>query len=248
MGRLKLFAIAGIMAVQAATALAADMQRNYPGDLPLPTYQSPRPRVYDAYSGWYLRGDIGYHASQISSAQSATGFASPSSNSLGNGITAGLGVGIKRDWLRTDVTFDVASSMKYTGTVVTPGDVTAKLSAWNVLLNGYLDLGTWYRASPYIGAGIGAARVSTSDYVSTVTPPFSAGATSSQWNLAWAGMAGVGYKVGSNIIFDLGYRYINYGNVKSGADTSGFMTFKGVAAHEVRVGIRWSFDDLPVTN
>jgi hypothetical protein len=24
------------------------------------------------------------------------------------------------------------------------------------------------------------------------------------------------------------------------------MTFKNLAAHEVRVGLRWSFDDLPV--
>jgi opacity protein-like surface antigen len=48
------------------------------------------------------------------------------------------------------------------------------------------------------------------------------------------------------MMVDLGYRYINFGDTKSGADASGSMTFKNVAAHEVRVGLRWSFDDLPI--
>jgi opacity protein-like surface antigen len=59
-------------------------------------------------------------------------------------------------------------------------------------------------------------------------------------------MAGVGFTVSSNLVADLGYRYLNLGDTKSATDASGAMTFKNIAAHEVRVGLRWSFDDLPV--
>jgi opacity protein-like surface antigen len=59
-------------------------------------------------------------------------------------------------------------------------------------------------------------------------------------------MAGVGFAISSNILVDVGYRYVNFGDVKTATDATGTMTFKNVAAHEVRVGFRWSFDDLPV--
>jgi opacity protein-like surface antigen len=59
-------------------------------------------------------------------------------------------------------------------------------------------------------------------------------------------MAGVGYAVTPNIVADIGYRYLNLGDAKSAADASGFMTFRNIASHQVRVGLRWSFDELPL--
>jgi opacity protein-like surface antigen len=101
--------------------------------------------------------------------------------------------------------------------------------------------------TPYIGAGAGAARMRVFDYQSTAAPPFTGGTSNNQWKFAFAAMAGIGIKVAPNVMLDVGYRYINFGDLKSGADASGAMTFKNVAAHEARVGLRWSFDDLPVT-
>jgi opacity protein-like surface antigen len=244
MGWLKTLA-AGCVAAQVmtviTTAMAADMPKGYP---PLPPPESPLLRSSEP-GGWYVRGDLGYGWGLTNNAQSAPGFPDPTSNSLGNAPTGGLGFGIKRGWIRTDVTADYLSDMKYRGTVATPDDVTAKMSAWSVLVNGYLDLGSWYRVSPYIGGGVGTARVKTSDYQSVVSPPFTGG-SNAQWNFAWAAMAGVGITVSSNLIADIGYRYLNLGDAKSATDASGTMTFKNIAAHEVRVGLRWSFDDLPV--
>jgi opacity protein-like surface antigen len=246
MGWLKTFVVAGSgLAVSSTLAHAADM----PGTqqpLPLPRAEI-RPMLIDIRSGWYLRGDLGYGWGRMDGAQtSAPIFGNPAANSLGNGLTGGIGAGFKSKWLRTDFTIDYLGPLKYQGAIATPGDVTAKMSAWSALINGYFDLGTWYRATPYIGAGVGAASVRTSDYASVVAPPFTSGLSNTQWNLAWAAMAGVGYAVSPNIIVDAGYRYINIGDVKSATDSSGSMTFKNLAAHEVRVGIRWSFDDLPV--
>jgi opacity protein-like surface antigen len=246
MSWLKVSAAIGALAAQITTTMAADM----PNTLPPPGYLTPvlerSPRPFDANYGWYLRGDLGYAWGRIDSAQSAPGFLNPSDSRLGNGIFGGIGGGIKTKWLRTDVTFDYIAPLKYQGTIATPGDVTAKISAWSILLNGYIDLGTWYRMTPYIGAGVGAATVHTSDFSSTLVPPTTGGLSSSQWNFAWAAMAGIGYAISPNLLVDLGYRYINFGDTKSAADASGYMTFKNLAAHEVRVGLRWSFDDFSV--
>jgi opacity protein-like surface antigen len=59
-------------------------------------------------------------------------------------------------------------------------------------------------------------------------------------------MAGVAVAVSHNVMIDAGYRYINIGDVSTGSDAFGAMTFKNVSAHEVRIGLRWSFDDLYV--
>jgi opacity protein-like surface antigen len=61
-------------------------------------------------------------------------------------------------------------------------------------------------------------------------------------------MAGVGYAIGPNLMVDVGYRYIDFGDANTNTDSFGDMTFRNVAAHEVRVGLRWSFDDLPIAH
>jgi opacity protein-like surface antigen len=241
-------AVAGVLTVQAAGALAADMPNTLPPpDLgsapPLQTWHAPLSFFSDY--GWYLRGDLGYHWGRLDSAESAPGITDPTDNKLGGAFMAGVGAGVKTHWLRTDLTLDYASPAKYQGTIATPDDVTAKISAMSALFNGYLDLGTWYHATPYIGAGAGTAYVSTSDYANAVAPPSTGDTTHSQWNFAWAVMAGVGYKISPNLMLDLGYRYIDYGDAKTASGATGAMTFKDVAAHEVRIGLRWSFDDLP---
>ncbi len=196
----------------------------------------------DLSTGWYVRGDIGAHWGQVTGAQSAAPFPGPTDSSLGNGMTGALGVGFKSSWLRTDVTIDYAAPVKYQGTVATAGDTTAKIQASTALVNGYLDLGTWYRVSPYIGAGAGVAYVRATDYVGPA-PPLSGDTSKNQWNFAFAGMAGIAFAISHNLMMDAGYRYLNFGDVKTGSDAFGAMTFKNVFAHEVRVGLRWSFDE-----
>jgi len=239
MGWLRTLVVSGAaLAISGAIVHAADM----PGGMPLPRMEST-PVLIDANSGWYLRGDLGGHWGLIGGAESASPFPNPVDNSLGKGMTASLGAGIKSAWLRTDVTIDYASPMKYEGTVVAAGDTTAKIQPTTGLLNGYLDLGTWYRLSPYIGAGAGVAYVRVTDYAGPA-PPLTGDTGKKQWNFAYAGMAGVAVAISHNLMVDVGYRYLNIGDVKTGSDAFGAMTFKNVAAHEARVGLRWSFDDL----
>jgi opacity protein-like surface antigen len=244
MSRVAIVAVAGALCVQAALAMAADM----PNTLPPPhEIRDVLPaRIFDFNTGWYLRGDLGYDWGRIEGAQSATGFPSPTDNKLNGAFLAGVGAGIKTQWLRTDFTVDYSTPLKYEGAIRAPNDTTAKISAVSMLFNGYLDLGTWYRATPYLGAGAGTAFLKTFDYASPAAPPFGGDSAHTQWNFAWAVMAGVGYAVAPNLMIDVGYRYIDFGDVRTNADARGAMTFKDVAAHEVRVGLRWSFDDLPI--
>lgn len=235
--------VAGLAAAVTA-ALAADMPRNRPIDLPPPAYV--RPPATSTLSGWYVRGDLGYRWGHVSGSQAASPFASPGSEKLGQSFAGGLGIGLKTDWLRTDATIDFGSPMKYEATTVAANDTTAKVSSITALFNGYLDLGTWYNATPYIGGGVGAARLRVTDYQSTAAPPFSGDGSRNQWNFAWAGMAGVAYKVAPNMQVDVGYRYLALGDVSTASDALGQMTIKNIVNHEVRVGLRWSIDDLPI--
>ncbi|HXD46001.1 MAG TPA: outer membrane beta-barrel protein [Pseudolabrys sp.] len=237
MSWLRLCAVAGLVVSNAA--VAADM----PGTLPPPAAIAPLP-VLSASPNWYLRGDLGYYWGTMSGAQAAPGFASPSGNDPGNGFVGGVGAGFKSGWVRADVTVDYTSDMKYSGTVATAGDVTAKIDAVTALFNGYLDLGTWYGITPYIGAGAGMANLHAHDYATTATAPAGSGLSNSQWKFAWAVMGGAGYSIAPNLTLDASYRYVNFGDVTAASDASGAMTLKNLAAHEVRVGVRWSFDDL----
>jgi opacity protein-like surface antigen len=239
MGRLRTFGVVAVLATLATAAAAADM----PGASPPPPLQWHPPALFHLDTGWYLRGDLGYSIGTIGSADAAAGFTNPTGNKLGSGLSGGGGVGIKSNWLRTDFTIDSMAPLKYNGSIAAPNDVTAKISAISALFNGYLDLGTWYHVTPYIGAGVGTAYMHVTDYSSALAPPFSGG-SHGQWNFAWAGMLGAAYAVAPNTMIDVGYRYINYGDVATASDSFGAMNFKNIAAHEVHVGVRWSFDDL----
>ena len=241
-GYLRTLAASGAaLALSSALAQAADMP-----EYPLPPLPQSRSSLTDANGGWYLRGDLGAHWGLIGVAESASP-PNPIDNSLGTGMTASLGAGIKSKWLRTDVTIDYASPVKYQGTVAAAGDTTAKIQATTALLNGYIDLGTWYRITPYIGGGAGLAYARVSDYVGTAAPPVAGVAAMDRWNFSFAGMGGVAYVLYFKILGDVGYRYLNIGNLSTGSDTFAATTFKNVAAHELRVGLRWSFDDLRYT-
>ena len=246
--KLPLMSVIGGAALAASSvcAIAAD----WPGSRTLPPPSSPPPRYTPAesyeFSGWYLRGDLGYTWLKQGGVEAASGFPAPTTGKLNTNLNAGIGAGIKSGWMRSDLTVDFIPATTYTGQVVTPGDTTAKVTATTVLLNGYLDLGSWYRMTPYVGAGAGTANMHISNFVSATTPPFTPNSSRSQWNFAWAGMAGVAYTISPNMMVDVGYRYLSLGDAKTEADAFGAFKLKNIAAHEVRVGLRWNFEDAPM--
>jgi opacity protein-like surface antigen len=137
-----------------------------------------------------------------------------------------------------------------------------------VIANAYADLGTWYGLTPYLGAGAGLVRhdlsgASVSGIASSgtafnldntpngpVTPvAFGALANKTRTGFAWAGMAGLSYNVTPNLKLDLGYRYMNLGDIPSGSiNCFCGRTFPGfkigsLTSNEVRIGMRWLFGE-----
>ena len=171
--RLALVGIVG--ALVSHTAVAADMSF---GMAPPPPLDEARVEIG---TGWYLRGDVS-GARENTPKLFSDMTLSPDAKGQ-NGWSASLGAGYKfNNWLRTDLTYDLRNTLKADAksavfacpTQVNPYlDGNGQAVGWNmiygpcselqkstlkrqsVLLNGYVDIGTWNRVTPYVGAGVG---------------------------------------------------------------------------------------------
>lgn len=252
-----------------ALAIAAGLSGGVSGgvavaaDLP---YVEPVPL---AVGGWYLRGAIGMSNQRLDNLDyqyfDTPGYATDWINKgdFSSAPTFSLGGGYQfNDWFRADVTgqyrgkSDFYASQRVTkldDNSVYSDDYTARKSEWLFLANGYVDLGTYHGITPYVGAGIGTSRNTISGFRDINTELNASGyaGSESQWNFAWALHAGLGFKVTENLIFDLGYSYVDLGNAKT--DTAyntdpawsrandGFK-FKNITSHDVNFGIRYLFN------
>src|SRR6476620_4474087 len=263
MRSVKSFIAAGAVTLLSQAAFAADM-----AIAPAP-YAAP---VVEDFGGWYLRGDIGFsnqRVDRLNNALDSTLTSSVQKNSFNTAGIFGLGVGYKfNNWFRADVTGEYRGNSQFSGTDANtfPGGVGADTyhatkSEWVVLGNAYVDLGTWWCMTPFIGAGVGGARVAINNFTDTgianlgggALPGLAFGDNVSKWNLAWAVHAGVAYQVSPNFTVELAYRYLDMGNGLTG-DLRTFdgtnnivnpTTFKGLTSHDLKLGVRWELDNPP---
>ena len=93
-------------------------------------------------------------------------------NSFNTAGIFGLGVGYKvNNWFRADVTGEYRGNSQFLGTdrITFVGGIGtdtyhATKNEWVVLANAYVDLGTWWCITPFIGAGVGGARVAINGF------------------------------------------------------------------------------------
>jgi opacity protein-like surface antigen len=258
MGSLKVYAtVAGFLALASsfATARAADLLSPPP---PPPAIEP----ASDFGGNWYLRGDVGvshYEGGKFSNSSlpNATFYG----ESLGSGAFAGAGIGYQfNSWFRMDATGEYRFS---TGVRATDRDQAGAFlgyekykgnySAGLFLVNAYFDLGNWYGFTPFIGAGIGYASNNMHGFETStiIVAPFggASGGTirdKTHGNLAWALHAGLGYDVTPNVKLELGYRYVNMGEGRTGlvdcfcgATAQGFR-IKDIESHDIKLGMRWA--------
>ena len=263
--------VAGVAAFLSTAAHSADLPIMPPPYMP--------PPVHD-FGGWYLRGDIGISNQQVKrldNALDSTLFTQDQRLNFDSAGIFGLGVGYKfNNWFRMDATGEYRSSATFhgldlntfstgavgTGTGFGVDNYHASKSEWLVLANAYVDLGTWWCITPFIGAGVGAARVTianftdqglTNDGVNPLAPSSAYADTASKWNFAWAAHAGLAYQVTPNVTMELAYRYVDLGSGITG-DIRPFdgpgsvvnpMTFSHITSHDVKLGLRWACCDVP---
>jgi opacity protein-like surface antigen len=263
MSSFKIFAMASAAAGLAITTANA-------ADLPLAPMPIP---VVQEFGGWYLRGDIGMTNQQT--------------NSLTNVVAPGTSVGTKfltfdsaplyslgggyqfNNWLRVDVTGEYRGNSHFHGqqvaqfgNIILPDDYNASKSEWLFLANAYVDLGTWWCVTPFIGAGIGTSRNTISSFVDigatqvgTTILSTTYAENASKWNLAWALYAGLAYKVTPGLSLELTYRYVNLGTATTGL-TNSFdgvtvvnqtpFQFGTITSQDVMLGFRWNLGEPEV--
>ncbi len=130
---------------------------------------------------------------------------------------------------------------------------TADIESWVGLLNAYIDLGTWRGITPYVGGGIGIASVSRARARGRQRSAERRGPTAAdhtETNFAWALYAGVSYDVTSQFTMDLGYRYLDMGDAKSGAVTTytggsrhtRLIELRDITSHDLMLSARWRLD------
>lgn len=238
-------------------------------DLLPPPPPPPMPEPVEIGGGWYLRGDVGVGAAQYDNIVLRTTDYVPSDyhtegHALSDQFFAGAGFGYQfGSFFRADVTgeyrggsrlsfVDVYNGYYGNGTPGTGLDYnTANLSSVVVLANGYFDLGTWFGITPYIGGGVGSAfhRVHGFTDIGAGTAMGGMGIAKEKQSssLAWALHAGVAYDITQNFKVDVGYRYMNLGDVatgnvncyNSGCSSPYSYKVRDVTSHDVKIGLRY---------
>jgi len=246
---------------------------------PLPphcmTPPPPPPQiVVEEFGGWYIRGDIGMTNQSVLDLDNAL-FASTTGltirdKNFESGMMFGIGIGYRwNSWLRFDVTGEYRGETGFHGfDTWTDSDgnprfnnYTAKKSEWLFLANVYADLGTWNHLTPFVGIGIGVARIGIHSFrdagiayadpldVSTGYPTMAYANSGYKWNFAYAFHAGFAYEFSKQFSLEFAYRYTYLGDGVSG-DIIAFngantivnpMHFKDIDSHDFKIGVRYQF-------
>jgi len=250
----KAFIPAAAAAIISTAASAADLGLPPP---PVP-YQ---PQVVETpVGGWYLRGDIGVGVTDRFTLDYLPNPLNPPNDfafqhsSMADTMFFNAGVGYEfNNWLRFDVTGEYRAKTAvnafgiYTFGGGTFGDsYQGYLKSWVFLANGYIDLGTWYCLTPFVGAGVGVAYNTMSDLTDTGIGQSGTGIgqNSSSWSPAWALYAGLAYNVTQNFKVELTYRYLNYGSVTDAINCTGGCNpdsykFGNLSSQDFMLGMRW---------
>ena len=254
-----------------------------------PYFPPPAPVIVEevATGGWYLRGDVGYVFKSKTDGYYNGWNIDPGvqfvddvfhydSIETKGAASFGVGVGYRfTDHLRVDATVDyfrtdvdgrsncntqVQQSYNILANAGCYYDDSSKVSIWTALANAYVDLGTYGRITPYVGAGLGFAHVKYDDQTNEIvcgsnpncpaTNYVGVHAGKSSWRFASSLSAGASIDITHKLKFDAGYRYTRI----SGGDAFGYDELdrsfgasgvqgsdNGFNIHAVRAGLRYEF-------
>ena len=220
---------------------------------------------------------------QHTSANNAALYGNSNANQGIMGATLGVGYQFN-PMFRMDMTYDWRQQLNYerktyhsclidqsvSGVVMLTNngdcysDDKVKTNSWTGLLNAYVDLGTWYGLTPYIGGGAGVSHIQTAAtqnwfwadgtaygignniYQSYSRDnaglyhygyPANAGPQQVRNNFAFALMLGAAYDIAPHVKLDIGYRFMYLGQVST-LDGYGNTVRRNVETQEVRAGLR----------
>lgn len=130
------------------------------------------------------------------------------------------------------------------GSIYFEGQDNLSLTTTSYMMSGYYDFYNQSAFTPYVGFGVGMAKVEYENawtengyqypagtYLGSLNEKFKASKTKMVWNIALGGS----YKINNKFNLDLGYRYIDYGSF-----TDSETKFK-TKANEFSLGVRYAF-------
>lgn len=234
-------------AMSATVALAADLPAP-----PVIEYEPEAP--VEIGSSWYLRGDLGfavYQGANASWRENGGALRKFNNKDIDNGWVAGIGAGYYfNEHFRADVTLDSRHKTKYgANAACTPSPCTTResvnFSAWTLMANGYLDFGSYYNITPYVGGGLGVAWLNVGDYKTSGTGTY-VFRSNTKTNFAWNLTAGAAFDLAENVKLDANYRFVSLGTSRTGRETTNTannpVKFKDLYAHDFRVGLRYDIN------
>ncbi|MEI2299504.1 outer membrane protein [Ensifer sp. MJa1] len=258
--------LSGVVAIllSGTAAFAADV---YQPPVEAPVVEQPVEVLQT--SGWYLRGDVGYAWNNLRGANYYQGgpggtITEFETADIDDSWVIGGGVGYQfNNYLRADVTVDYWGNGDFNGSTLGncgsfPGpcrssDVSS-VSAWSVMANAYVDIGTYGAFTPYVGAGIGATHVKWDGLRNTsceIANPGNCDPTTDHdgeddWRFTYALMAGTAIDLTCNLKADIGYRFrqVDDGDMFAFANGGGPGFDDGFYIHEARAGLRYSFGNV----
>lgn len=215
---------------------------------------------------FYLRGYIGFTNQSVDRLDTSA-IATPAEQEFlhsrfeAGGLFGGA-IGYQaNEWFRGDISAEYRMRTAYDGldrydtvdvdaTWDGTNDYDADKSEIIVLANAFVDMGTYYNITPYVGAGAGVSYTMIDDMTDVNVPTNGVAYASGngEWSFAWALYAGVGFEVNDRVTLDLGYRYLSIGDAESGdlipftgpntPDTP--IGFEGISSHDVTFGFRYA--------
>lgn len=145
---------------------------------------------------------------------------------LGGAVAFGVEHKTSAGTVRTEVEYNRNQDMEKK---LFSGLAKAEVESQSLMFNTYYDIDTNSKFTPYVGAGVGYAKIKGK------LSAFGMSDDMSDTNFAWQVGAGVGYELTENVTMDAGYRYADYG------DFSEYDSKLDVSAHEFYVGARYTF-------
>lgn len=147
---------------------------------------------------------------------------------LGGSFAAGVSTKVNGGAVRAELEYNKNADAKKTHNLY-GRQVNMEIESQLFMINGYYDIDTGSKLTPYVGAGIGYAKIKGK--LSVLGESYS----EDDNNFAWQVGAGVGYALNDKVSLDAGYRYVDYGDfTKEGLKWES-------SAHELYVGARYAF-------
>lgn len=162
---------------------------------------------------------------------------------------ASAAIGLKQDNFRAEIELKMQEDVEK-NSFMFDSITTSQVENKSVFLNGYYDFHNSSKLTPYVGVGIGLSRLEASSGISD-GESLGAMIREEETKISWQIGAGVSYAVSQKMALDLGYRYVDYGEIKASVpfheSVGGYVasevdTLKvDSSANEIYVGLRYAF-------